>query len=326
MTPEKLAALRNMEAALREQDFPPQLVVETTAYCNFECRHCHHRELKRPKGTMSEPLWTKIITEAAQCRPDVELWPTFYGEALLLNRKLFRWLRQARALGLTRLVLNSNGSFCRDGFIDEILTSGLSRFLLSLDGFTPATFEAIRASRDPHGKHAPVYAGVRALLERKRELDTAGVATPTIICQFSKMDENEHEAEAFRDYWLAQGAHVKLREKLTWTGYVDAANLTRHYADRVACPWAINTCAVLWNGDVVACAVDNEGAFVAGNVNTQSLTEIWQGPLREFRKQHRRHIWDDLPPVCQGCLDWQAVGASTFTPTGEVYHSVVAET
>ena len=226
MQPEKWHALQRIEAQLREHDFPPQLVVESTARCNFRCRHCHHHELRRKQGTMSDQLWTKIITEVAACNPDTEIWPTFYGEALLLGKKIYRRIRQARDLGLTNLVLNSNGSFCRDGNNEEILTCGLRRFILSLDGFTPETFERIRFTRDPHGKHAPVYAGVRALLERKRELDTEGVATPTIICQFSHMDENEHEAEAFRDYWLSLGAHVKLREKFTWTGFVAAPNLT----------------------------------------------------------------------------------------------------
>jgi radical SAM protein with 4Fe4S-binding SPASM domain len=139
------------------------------------------------------------------------------------------------------------------------------------------------------------------------------------------MDENEHEVEAFRRYWTQRGAHVKIREKLSWTGFVPAANLTRDYSQRIACPWVNNTCAIHWNGDVVACAVDNEGGFIAGNVNEQSIAEIWRGPLRKLRATHRKHVWDDLPALCQACLDWQAVGASHYTPDGQVYHSVAAE-
>jgi len=324
MSPEKQQALMDIEAKLRESNFPPQVVVETTAYCNFRCRHCHHDKLEREKGTMSTDLWTKIVSEVAERKPDAELWPTFYGEALILGERLYRWIRQAREAGLTNLVLNSNGSFCRGRYIDDILMCGLRRFLLSLDGFTQETFERIRYTRDRNGKYEPVYTGVRELLRRKHELDAVGIQTPTIICQFSMMDDNEHEAEPFREYWLRHGAHVKLREKLTWTGYVSASNLTRDYAHRVACPWGNNTCAIHWNGDVVACAVDNEGSFIAGNVREQSIYDIWNGPLREFREKHRRHIWDDLPALCQGCLDWQAVGASHYTPDGQVYHSVVA--
>lgn len=324
MTPEKLKTLLEIEAKLKEHAFPPQLVVETTARCNFRCRHCHHHELQRKQGIMSEELWTKIVTEVALKKPDCELWPTFYGEALAVGKKIYRRIRQAADLGLTNLVLNSNGSFCRDGANELILTCGLRKFILSLDGFTKETFEHVRYTLDPHGKFEPVYAGVRDLLKRKQELDASGVPTPLIICQFSKMEDNEHEAEAFKDYWLSLGADVKIREKLTWTGFVAASNLTKNYKNRIACPWANNTSAIHWNGDVVACAVDNEGRFVAGNVNEQSIEEIWTTVLRRFRETHRGHVWDDLPQLCQGCLDWQAVGASYYRVTGEVYHSIAA--
>lgn len=324
MTPEKLQTLLRIESQLREHDFPPQIVCETTAVCNFRCRHCHHESLEREKGHMRSELWTKIVREVAEKNPDAEFWPTFYGEALVLGKKLFAKIREAKEVGLTNLVLNSNGSFCRDGNNEEILTCGLRKFILSLDGLSKETFEHVRYTLDPHGKHEPVYEGVRGLLELKRRLDDQGAATPLIICQFSKMEENEHEADAFADYWLSLGADVKIREKLTWTGFVAAENLTRNYARRIACPWGNNTCAIHWNGDVVACAVDNEGRFVGGNVNEQTIEQIWKSTMRDFRRAHREHRWDDLPPLCQGCIDWQAVGATYYTPKGEVYHSIAA--
>lgn len=273
---------------------------------------------------MSEALWNRIIREVAREAPDAELWPTFYGEALMLGRRIYDRIRVARELGLTRLVLNSNGSFLRDCHIDEILTCGLRTFILSLDGLTRETFEHVRYTLDPHGKHQPVYEGARQLLRRKHELDRRGVATPTIVCQFSRMQVNQHEAEAFRDYWLGLGAHVKFREMLTWTGFVPAANLTHDFTERIACPWGNNTMAIHWNGDVVVCAVDNEGRHVVGNVASQSIRTIWTTALRSLRRTQRAHRWSELPPLCRDCLDWQAVGASHYTPDGREYHSICA--
>lgn len=324
MTPQKLEALLKIESNLMEHDFPPQIVCETTAVCNFRCRHCHHESLQREKGHMTDELWTKIVEEVAQKMPDAEFWPTFYGEALVLGKKLFKRIRRAKALGMTNIVLNSNGSYCTEEFNEEILTCGLNRFILSLDGVSKETFEYVRFTLDPKGKYEPVYAGVQNLLERKRQLDEDGVETPLIICQFSQMEENEHEVNTFAEYWLARGADVKVREKLTWTGFVSAENLTGKYKQRIACPWGNNTCAIHWNGDVVACAVDNEGRFIGGNINDDSIEAIWTTTMRRFRAAHRKHRWDDLPPVCQDCLDWQAVGATYFKATGEVYHSVAA--
>jgi len=324
MTDEKRRRLLDIERELCQHDFPPQIVLETTAFCNFRCTHCHHDQLGRRKGTMSIELWKKLVDEIAEHRPDAQVWPTFYGEAMMLKGRLFDYLSYARDAGLTNMVLNSNGSYLYGEFIDLLLTSGLKRFLLSLDGFTRETFERIRYTRDPKGKHAPVYQGVRDLLARKRELDLAGHETPTIICQFSMMDDNEHEVEAFRRYWLAQGAHVKVREKLTWTGYVAAPNLDRDPPLRIGCPWGVNCCAILWNGAVVACPSDNEGRFVGGHVEHATIHEVWNGAMREFRARHLEHRWNELPDVCRACSDWQAVGAVHYTPDGGVYGSIMA--
>ena len=74
-------------------------------------------------------------------------------------------------------------------------------------------------------------------------------------------------------------------------------------------PWANNTMAIHQNGDVVACAVDYEGRFKAGNVGQQSLKEIWQTLDGRLRRLHREHRWAELPELRRGCADWQAVGA-----------------
>jgi len=156
-----------------------------------------------------------------------------------------------------------------------------------------------------------VYANVERLLEIKAR---RGLATPRVEVQFSMMTANEHEAAAFRDYWLARGADVKIREKMTWAGTVEADNL---YASlpRIACPWALRTCAIQWTGDIVACAVDFDAAFVAGNVREQSIHEIWNGPHRELQQRHLAHRFAELPAPCRECLDWQvAGGADHFKP------------
>lgn len=307
LEPARRERLVQMEARLEERDFPPQIVLENTAFCNFRCAHCNHKELERPRGSMDEALWRKLVEEIAAKAPRTEVWPTFYGEAFVLGDRLFERLRWAHAQGLENLVLNSNGSLLhRKDWIDQVLQCGLKRFILSLDGFTRETFEAIRVG----GQRDPIYAAVERLLARKAEL---GLEYPVIQCQFSCMPQNVHELPAFKAHWEARGAEVKSRAMLSWTnsGSVVAENLDYAAEEgRVACAWGNNTMAVHWNGDVVACAVDYAGRVVVGNAREQSLESLWQGPLRELRQLHRAHAWSQLPELCRTCPDWQAVGAT----------------
>jgi radical SAM protein with 4Fe4S-binding SPASM domain len=296
-----------IESRLREFPFPPQLVVENTSYCNLRCVHCCHKEMVRPRRHMERSLWNKIVEEVGQESPECELWPTFYGEALILGRNDELWdrLDYAASVGCRNLVLNSNGTLLdRWNNIEGVLNSPLRRLILSLDGLSAHTFESIRVG----ARREQVYAAVEALLARKGR---SGHIYPVIICQFSRMVQNTHEVEEFRAYWQARGAEVKVRPMLEWTasGTVRTDTIDHESPFRIACPWANNTMAIHQNGDVVACAVDYEGRFKAGNVARQSLRDIWADLGGGLRRAHREHRWADLPEVCQGCGDWQTAGA-----------------
>ncbi len=311
---EKKERLRKIESGLIEWDFPPQIIIETTSYCNMQCFHCNHKIMKRPLQHMASDLYQKIIDEISNESPNCEVWPTFYGEAFMLGEELFRRLRYARDKGLTDIVLNSNGILLdHKGWIDEILTSGLKRLIFSLDGFTKETFEKIRVG----GKRDKIYKSIEMLLKRRKEMN---LEYPGIQCQFSIMDQNKHEVNQFKEYWESLGAEVKTRQMLSWTNSGDtelkikAPNLDYDADYRITCPWGNNTLAVHANGNIVACAVDYEGLFVAGNIGNSSIKEIWKGPLlNKLRNYHRQHQWELIPEICKKCPDWQAVGAEYHT-------------
>ena len=258
--------------------------------------------MRRPKGHMPMGLYKRIVDEIAETAPATEVWPTFYGEAFLLDYRLFYMLRYARQRGLTNLVLNTNGTRITDEVAEWLLNSGLRIIMFSLDGFTAPTFEAIRCGADRDA----VFANIERLLAMKAR--HAG-PTPIVEVQYSMMEGNEHEVEPFKAYWLSRGADVKVREKMTWAGRVDAPNLHQDL-HRIACPWAVRTCAIHWNGDMVACAVDYEGQFVAGNVRNASVADLWQHQHRSLEQLHLSHDFDRLPAPCRQCLDWQVGGGA----------------
>ncbi len=125
------------------------------------------------------------------------------------------------------------------------------------------------------------------------------------------MKDNAHEVEAFRRYWKARGAEVKVRPMLEWTatGTVRTQTIDRTAQFRIACPWGNNTMAIHQNGAVVACAVDYEGRFTVGNIRDLTISEAWRLLGDGLRRAHREHRWADLPDVCRGCGDWQVAGA-----------------
>ncbi len=300
--------LKIIEGKLQNHTFPPQIVIENTSYCNQRCIHCSHRELIRPKRHMNRGLWDKIVEEISRVSPQTEIWPTFYGEALIMGKNDELWGRidYADRVGCRNLVLNSNGMLLdRWDNMDRILTSPLKRFILSLDGFSKEVYEKIRVG----GKRDKVYAQVEQLLRLKQERNQL---YPVIICQFSEMDENRHEIPQYSHYWKSHGAEIKVRPKLEWTatGTVRSSFIVHDTGFRIACPWGNNTMAIHQDGRVVTCAVDYEGMHTVGNINNISVQEAWDRLDEQVRKVHRERRWEDLPEICKGCGDWQTAGAS----------------
>ena len=297
--------LLEIEGNLREHAFPPQLVIENTSACNQKCIHCSHREMLRPKKHMKRELWNKIVEEVGRESPTTEVWPTFYGEALVMGSEIWDRIDYAAEVGCENLVLNSNATLLhRKDTFDRILNSPLKRFILSLDGFSKEVYEKVRVL----GEWDIVYPAVEELLRRKA---ASGKTYPAIICQFSMMEDNEHEVDAFRKYWKERGAEVKVRPKLEWTatGTVRSDRIDHETEFRIACPWGNNTMAIHQDGSVVACAVDYEGRVKVGNAREFTLRELWQRLGVQLRELHRSHRWGEIPDICKGCRDWQTAGA-----------------
>lgn len=301
----RLETLLDIESRLKEHAFPPQLVIENTSYCNLKCIHCSHKEMLRPQRHMERWLWDKIVEEIGRESPECEVWPTFYGEALILGDELWARLKHAHDVGCRNLVLNSNGTFLsRNDNIEKILASPLRRFIVSLDGLSKDVFETVRFK----AKWDQVYPAVAELCRRREQ---RALKYPIIVAQFSVMKENADDLEDYRTYWKALGAEVKVRPMLEWTatGTVRSETIIHNSDFRIACPWGNNTMAVHQDGRVVACAVDYEARHVVADLRHQSVREAWQILGETLRTPQREHRWNDVPDICKGCGDWQVAGA-----------------
>ena len=65
---------------------------------------------------------------------------------------------------------------------------------------------------------------------------------------------------------------------------------------------------VNWNGEVTVCSVDWDTQINIGNVNRQSIGEIWNS--REIKAVRRSQIEGEYTcyPVCSDCVVWVSIG------------------
>lgn len=299
---------RFKEKLSEAQHFPEVVLIDTVSFCDLQCSMCVHKNMNRKRGIIEWGLFTSIIDEIASNNKNTRVWMVFFGEALIIkNRKpsIFDMIRYAKSKGLTDVVLNSNGNLMDEKAAIGLIESGLDSIYIGLDAFSSETYSKLRVG----GVYEQAKDNTLRLIRLRNQLKAS---TPSIFVQFVEMDENRFEKDDFINYWNESGATVKIRPKVSWAGNIEADNLVLDNKDRWPCYWAMKTMSITNTGDVVTCASDLDARYIAGNVNKNSLFEIWNGVLQELRKCHINRDYLKLPENCANCRDWQSARADFY--------------
>jgi radical SAM protein with 4Fe4S-binding SPASM domain len=243
-----------------------------------------------------------LVDEIAEKNRDARVWMIFFGDPFVIkktNPSIFDMIIYAKNKGLTDVVLNSNGNLMDNESAGKIIKSNLDAIYFGIDAYKKSTYEKFRVG----GDYEKTRDNVLFLLNLKKELKAE---KPDVFVQFVEMEENRNEKDDYIRFWSDAGAKVKIRPMVSWAGKVDAPNLILTDDDRWPCHWAMQSVSITDQGDVVNCAVDLDAAFVGGNVNKQTISEIWNTTLAMNRSFHKNRQWNKLPDICRNCRDWQS--------------------
>ena len=276
--------------------FPHQILMETTSACQLRCTMCARQEALA-KGTleigeMPQQLAEKIIGEVAAVNPKTRLWFCYFGEPTIA-RSLWKRIRLAKDKGIETTIINSNGNLLKPSMADQLFDSGLDEIYIGVDAVTAETYSKIRK----RGNYDTVVRNIKHLLREKPD-------RLKVTLQFGVYAENEHELEDFKTYWGREHVAVFVRPKLTWIG-----TLPEHFHtqdDRYPCPWIFDTLPIYFNGLVPYCSCDWDNRLPAGDINTQSVADVWQHAYRRWQNLQLQGKFDELPDFCRACRDWQA--------------------
>ena len=285
--------------------FPKVVIFEIVCGCNLQCVMCPQPRLTRPKGIMDLGLYQRLTKEVAENNDETEVWATIMGEVFVHKEAVFDYLRFAkREAHLKKVYLNTNLVLFREEWIDQLEETGLDKITVGLDAATEFTYNQIRVG----GDFRTVEKNILALLAAKtrgrlRQLE--------IILQFIVQDANQHEEELFKQKWAGSGATIKIRQKLGWGLGVKADNLAIPDRERtIPCPWLMRTMSIHWTGQVAQCDAEWNGDRYVGDLNRQTIKEVWMDQLLNKRQRHLMNDFDFEP--CRDCKDWQCGRAEFY--------------
>jgi hypothetical protein len=277
---------------------PAVILIENTNCCNAQCVMCPRETLTRKPGFMEFGLFEKIMTElsSASRKPVVHLHG--FGEPLL-DPLLPERIKLAKTCGIRQTYIVTNASLLFPETARKIINAGLDTMKISFYGTDEESYHATMRRLD----FEVALNNIRGFLRIRKELKKR---TPKLILQYLPQEANGAKTEAFQSLWRSV-LDKKAGDCLNLS-HLDNFGGGRAYnivGERIVSvcfyPWA--ALSVLCDGRAVTCCMDYNGVQGVGDLNFQSVMEIWNGPvLSAIRKNFGKFDYSGFP-TCLRC-DW----------------------
>ncbi len=264
--------------------FPPKVRIETTNACNAKCIICPHHKMTRTVKRMDAELYHRVIDESAEYGCE-EVHLHNFGEPFL-DKRLEEFVAYAKDAGIAKVKIFSNGSIISTDRARGVLEAGIDEIKVSFDGATKEEFEKIRYPL----KFDDV---VNNMVELVRVRDEMGSDARIYVACCSTSDKSQTMAmlESKVDGFSFGKIH-------NWGSEDYETSKTKL---RKPCRRVWETLTVLSNGDVSLCCLDYDGSVLLGNVNEQSIHEIWRSDkYRRVRDAHRKAAQQQIA-LCGSC-------------------------
>lgn len=291
---------------MRPLDFPNNVQIQTTAFCNASCSFCPYPDTSKtlPMGTMDEDLFRAIVDQLAG-REILLLQPFLMNEPLMDKRIVDRLAYMKATVRGARLNITTNGVLLRPALVKELVRLDLDSIHISSNALTSETY---RATMGIDGDH--VIANVNNLVDQLRR----GGARTRVIVTALLLKQNREEVFLVRDYWQRRGVEFFLNPLNDRAGNIDRAEFEDmlpfdrdvnraqllHY-NMSGCPSLYAFLGILYNGDLVTCCMDWRRSLVLGNARERSLYDLWHGEAyRDIRGLSDTGRLDERP-LCRHC-------------------------
>jgi hypothetical protein len=266
------------------------------------------------RGSMPFEIFSSIVSQIAVFPENRSA--LFYvhvcGEPLL-HKEIARCVQFAARAGM-RPILTTNATLLTKDKSRQLIEAGLSRIEFSYEGLDAETYERIRIGADFQN----VSENIRAFLELN---NAAGHPTHT---ELVIVDLPEVPSEGIREFANRARPHfdsVNVSGYFDWLGRVETIPFAR--ANYQGCSSVDTDMNVLWDGRVVPCCLDVDGAMAIGDFRTQTYLEVISALRRHaLRQRLKTGRLEGLP--CNACpVPW---GGRAVRSASSSQHTLAATT
>lgn len=252
-----------MKGTLRLTRQPRYIQLETVIGCDAKCPFCPQRRIDRKPALMPESVWKKIIDDTRGF--GITYRPFLQNEALI-DKRLSAIIEYIKQDPTARVELNTNGNLLDDERSSSLIEAGTDLVRFSIDAFSAETYAKCRVGLD----YGRTVENIKRFIRRASGNDRRVVTEVRMI----DMEMNKHEQRDFLDYWNERADRALIVPLYNWP-WEEGVEMVRK-----PCIKMREEMFFYSDGRAVLCCWDIAGRGVIGDVNGQSVLEIWGGELR----------------------------------------------
>ena len=316
----------------RTRFLPTSIDIEPIDTCNFACDHCQVTHWMRKTTRLTTERLISILRQLPMLR---QIKLQGMGEPLL-NRRVIEMLEEAES-GRGAVSIVTNGSVYTENVAQRLSSLRGTTIIISMDGATAETFEAIRVNGNFHKvvdnvadmvrrRGRSVWPGIELrsvvtlrnahelpdLVRLAKRLGVDKLTATTLLTDWGKeemegliapIDVSRKDARVDQSIWES-------REVAAEIGMPLSVEHGQRYSKANRCPWPWQSSYIAANGDVVPCCQIADSSVVKmGNVFDEPFADVWNND--KYRELRRRLADDDIPHYCRSCYGMKPVAAST---------------
>jgi len=295
---------------------PTFVSIEPSAICQLHCPECPcgtggHRPLNTTR-VMNLDTFHAILD---QCRGWVHTMQFYFQGEPLLNPQLSEMIRLAHQAHIYT-TCSTNAQALTPLLAEQLVTSGLDRIIVSIDGLSEQSYQAyrhggslnqalkglvfLRNAKDQLGGH--IHIELQCLALKSNELDWdmmqrsyRQMGADSFTLKTAQFYEYEHG-----NALMPSNKQYSRYQKMSDGSYLPKNRLQA--MNNLPCRRILSGCVITVNGDVLPCCFDKSAQQIMGNIHTSSLSQIWQGEIFQSFRQHVRNNRMDYA-MCHNCTE-----------------------
>jgi len=306
----KILDYKILPLAKQFSQFPTELALTTTNLCNLKCIWCPNEGIKN-KGVMPQSLFENIIDEFLNNNHtnNKRIMLGEFGEPLMDKEVIDRIEFIRKSAKEISLSLFTNAYALNKEVASRLIKNNV-RVTISLDEVEPELFFKVK------GRNFDVVF--------ENTINFIDLATTNSYYHFEvqvKTLMSRDEINKSKKFQLlrekTKNIHLRFMQRTTmqnWAGAIDKERLFKNIGFHqrppkrfikeklnVPCIRLFTTLQVNFNGKVHLCCKDMLGKIILGDLNTNNISEIWQGKRLEMIRKLAIDRKRDKIPLCNVC-------------------------